>query len=145
MFMNMIMNMIIDRIEQFIGKFFVLNLTVLLKMIVNLIDHKLIFFIMSIILRTKNLLEIIYLLFAVCSASSDYKRIKLPSFDSSHCDASNGGRFMSLDAMYGEIFGKTSTIRHFSFMLLRHFDILLNCSTTIAPRAIKLLPFDASR
>jgi len=46
------------------------------------------------------------------SASSSHKRIKLPPFDKSRLDTSNGSNFIFLSVMNGEQFGKMSKGRN---------------------------------
>src|SRR5439155_22788356 len=59
------------------------------------------------------------------STSSDYRKMKHSSLDSSHHDELNGDDFILLSAIDAEIFNETSIIQQLTFTLLHHFTFRL--------------------
>src|SRR5256714_3953570 len=73
----------------------------------------------------------------IISATNNGRRTKLPPFEPSRCDDSNGGGFVLLSPLNAEIIGET-------FIKCRFFDILLIISVKNAGGKTKLLSFDSS-
>ena len=69
-------------------------------------------------------------------ATNNGRRTKLPPFEPSRCDDSNGGGFVLLSPLDAEIIGETSINSQF-------FDVLPTISASSGDRRTKPPPFDS--
>src|SRR5256885_4694220 len=72
----------------------------------------------------------------IISATNNGRRTKLPPFEPSRCDESNGGGFVLLTPLDAEIIGKTSKNRPF----YRRFADYLGNESQVKSQSIGYLP-----
>src|SRR5437764_669641 len=89
------------------------------------------------IIGKKSMNQLFIDVLPIISVTNDGRKTKLPSFDSSYRDGSDGSSFVLLPPLDAEIIGKTSMNQLF-------IDVLLIISVTNDGRKTKPPPFDSS-